>query len=60
MSDLIDLTIHDEAKLERAIERAREQNIIIPTFKQMINPDLIPDAIKEKLAEAGVHVRRTW
>ena len=54
MSDLIDLTIHDEAKLERAIERAREQNIIIPTFKQMINPDLIPDAIKEKLAEVGL------
>ena len=54
MNDLIDLTIHDEAKLERAIQRAREQNIIIPTFKQMINPDLIPDAIKEKLAEVGL------
>lgn len=54
MSDLIDLTIHDEAKLERAIERAREQNIIIPTFKQMINPDLIPDVIKEKLADVGL------
>ncbi|MCB8985761.1 MAG: pyridoxal-phosphate dependent enzyme [Ardenticatenaceae bacterium] len=54
MSDLIDLTIHDEAKLERAIERAREQNIIIPTFKQMINPDLIPDAIKARLESVGL------
>ena len=54
MSDLIDLTIHDEAKLERAIQRAREQNIIIPTFKQMINPDLIPDAIKDKLKDVGL------
>lgn len=54
MNDLIDLTIHDEAKLERAIERAREQNIIIPTFKQMIDPSLIPDVIKEKLADVGL------
>ncbi|KAA3658225.1 MAG: pyridoxal-phosphate dependent enzyme [Chloroflexi bacterium] len=54
MSNLIDLTIHDEAKLERAIQRAREQNIIIPTFKQMINPDLIPDSIKEKLENVGL------
>jgi cysteine synthase len=54
MSDLIDLTIHDEAKLERAIERAREQNIIIPTFKQMIDPSLTPEPIKKKLANVGL------
>lgn len=54
MSNLIDLTIHDEAKLERAIQRAREQNIIIPTFKQMINPALIPDAIKARLESVGL------
>ncbi|MCZ7672847.1 MAG: pyridoxal-phosphate dependent enzyme [Chloroflexi bacterium] len=54
MNDLIDLTIHDETKLERAIQRAREQNIIIPTFKQMIDPSLIPDVIKEKLADVGL------
>ena len=54
MNDLIDLTIHDEEKLERAIQRTREQNIIIPTFKQMIDPDLIPDVIKEKLADVGL------
>ena len=54
MSDLIDLTIHDEAKLERAVQRAREQNIIIPTFKQMINPGLIPDVIKTRLESVGL------
>ena len=42
---MIDLTIHEEA-LERAIGRARERNIIIPTFAQQRNPALIPDAVK--------------
>ncbi|MCK5919582.1 MAG: pyridoxal-phosphate dependent enzyme [Methylococcales bacterium] len=54
MTNLIDLTIHDEAKLERAVQRAREQNIIIPTYKQMIDPSLIPDNTKEKLEEVGL------
>jgi cysteine synthase len=54
MSDLIDLTIHDESKLENAVQRAREQNIIIPTFKQMINPDLIPDSITKQLEDVGL------
>ncbi len=51
---MIDLTIHSEEVLERAIERAREREIIIPTFKQQKNPDLIPDAIKRKLAGVGL------
>ncbi|PID85451.1 MAG: pyridoxal-5-phosphate-dependent protein subunit beta, partial [Chloroflexi bacterium] len=54
MSDLIDLTIHDEGKLEQAIQRARKQNIIIPTFKQMIDPSLTPEPIKKKLANVGL------
>jgi cysteine synthase len=54
MSDLIDLTIHDEAKLERAVERARQQNIIIPTYRQMMNPSLIPDAIQRRLESVGL------
>ncbi len=54
MSDLIDLTIHDKGKLERAIQRAREQNIIIPTFKQMIDPSQTPEPIKEKLGSVGL------
>ena len=40
----IDLTIHSEA-MERAVKRARERNIVIPTFAQMKNPQLIPAAV---------------
>ena len=50
---MIDLTIHPEP-LERAVQRARERNIIIPTFKQQQNPDLIPAAIKAKLKNVGL------
>ena len=50
---MIDLSIH-EAPLERAIQRAREQNIIIPTFAQQRDPSLIPDAIKQRLGEVGL------
>lgn len=51
---MIDITTRDEAALENAINRARERNIIIPTFKQMQNPALVPAAIKEKLASVGL------
>ena len=54
MHNLIDLNIHDESKLESAIARARQQNIIIPTFKQMINPDLIPQQVKDQLSSVGL------
>lgn len=50
---MIDLTIHPEA-LSRTIQRAREQGIIIPTYKQMQNPALIPAPIKEGLREVGL------
>jgi len=50
---MIDLSIH-EAPLERAVQRAREQNIIIPTFAQQRDPSLIPDAIKRRLGEVGL------
>ena len=39
---------------ERAIQRVRERNIIIPTFAQMKDPTLIPDKIKEKLKSVGL------
>ena len=51
---MIDLTTRDEAVLERAVQRARERNIIIPTFKQMRNPALIPDKIKKQLDDVGL------
>jgi len=51
---MIDLTIHNEEALEHAIQRARERNIIIPTFKQQRNPELIPDVIKNSLSGVGL------
>jgi len=50
---MIDLTIH-EAQLKRAVQRARERAIIIPTFAQMKDPTLIPDGIKARLGGAGL------
>lgn len=58
----IDLTIHKD-RLEHAIERSRKQNIILPTFAQMKNPDLIPAKIKEELRSIGlwdVHPRNLF
>src|SRR5665648_834994 len=50
---MIDLTINEE-QLERTIKRAREKNIVIPTFEQMRNPELIPDKIKDNLKDIGL------
>jgi len=49
----IDLTVQPERR-QRALQRARERNIIIPTFAQMKNPALIPAKIKEKLGNIGL------
>lgn len=50
---MIDLTVHEE-RLERAVQRARQRNVIIPTFKQMQDPALIPSEIKEQLQNVGL------
>ena len=49
----IDLTIHPERR-KRAITRARERNIIIPTYAQMKDPAKIPAKVKEELAKIGL------
>ena len=49
----IDLTINKEGLLHN-IQKAKENNIIIPTIAQMQNPDLIPEKIKEKLTHTGL------
>ena len=49
----IDLAVHEERRA-RAINRVKERNIIIPTFAQMKNPDLIPDKYKNELAKIGL------
>ncbi|MGD8998219.1 MAG: pyridoxal-phosphate dependent enzyme [Anaerolineae bacterium] len=50
---MIDLTI-DERQLERTVQRARERNIIIPTFEQMKDPTSVPDGVKRRLADIGL------
>ena len=51
---MIDLQTRNEEALSRTIERARERNIIIPTFRQMRNPHLIPEPIRQKLQNVGL------
>jgi cysteine synthase len=63
---MIDLRIENDRR-DRAVARARERNIIIPTFAQMKDPSRTPPAIREELARIGlwdVHPRNlfriTW
>jgi cysteine synthase len=49
----IDLTI-DKQRRQRAIQRVRERNIIIPTFAQMKDPQKVPAKIKERLSQVGL------
>ncbi len=50
---LIDLTV-DEARLQRAVRRAKERNIVIPTFAEMKNPKLIDESVKKQLKNVGL------
>ena len=50
---MIDLRINKEG-LAHNIQKAKENNIIIPTFAQMQNPELIPEQIKAKLTGVGL------
>ncbi len=50
---MIDLTVNSEA-LARAVQRARERNIIVPTFNQQRNPGLIPAAVVSQLKNIGL------
>ncbi|MBC8214452.1 MAG: pyridoxal-phosphate dependent enzyme [Candidatus Marinimicrobia bacterium] len=40
--------------LQNTIQRCREKNIVIPTYKQMRNTELIPQSIKDKLKTVGL------
>jgi cysteine synthase A len=62
----IDLAILEQ-QLERAVRRARERDIIVPTFQQMIDPTKVPTKVREELAGIGlwdIHPRNlfriTW
>jgi len=43
-----------EKVLANTIQRCREKNIIIPTYKQMRNPELVPDSICKQLDSIGL------
>ena len=49
----IDLSVMPERRA-RAIRRARERKIVIPTFAQMLNPEKTPARIKEELNKIGL------
>ena len=40
--------------LQRSVERARERNILLPTFAQMQDPKLAPEGIATRLADVGL------
>jgi cysteine synthase len=46
--------ITDSTVLDKAIRHYREKGIILPTFAQMQNPELIPGKIKDKLKGIGL------
>jgi cysteine synthase len=50
---IIDLTV-DKSRRARAIQRARQQKIIIPTYAQMKDPAKIPAKVKESLQGVGL------
>jgi cysteine synthase len=50
---MIDLTVHPDRR-DRAVARARERGIIIPTFAQMKDPSRIPAGTRKALASIGL------
>lgn len=53
MIEIID-SIQNEQVLQKAVDRYREKEIILPTFEQMENPALVPEKIKDKLKNVGL------
>jgi len=53
MIELINKVTNEKA-LENAVKIYKERGIILPTFKQQQNPDLIPDKIKDQLKNIGL------
>lgn len=44
----------NESVLKNTVERAKSRNIIIPTYAQMKNPELIPESIKNEVKPLGL------
>ena len=50
---MLDLTINEKGR-KNNIERAKAQNIILPTYEQMMHPEKVPQKILDKLAKTGL------
>ncbi len=46
--------VTNEKALQNTVARFKERGIILPTFKQQQNPDLIPGKIKDQLKNIGL------
>lgn len=46
--------IVNPAARQKAVERFREKGIVLPTFAQMRNPELVPEKIKAQLKNIGL------
>ncbi len=53
MIEPVDKVTNDKA-LQNAVNCFRERGIILPTFEQQRNPDLIPEKIKSRLKKIGL------
>ncbi|MCK6533792.1 MAG: pyridoxal-phosphate dependent enzyme [Polyangiaceae bacterium] len=50
---MIDLSVN-EAGLAKAVQRAKEKNIVVPTLSQMVDPGKIPAKVVQGLASVGL------
>ena len=50
---MIDLTLHQEA-LEHNIQKARENQVVIPTYQQMKHPETVPGKVQDRLRQVGL------
>ena len=48
------MTEKNKIVLDKTIKQCRERNIILPTYAQMANPELIPEKIKNGLKNIGL------
>ena len=50
---MIDLSVNRE-NLDRNIKKARENRVIIPTYRQMKHPDTVPGKVRDALKDVGL------
>ena len=50
---MIDLTINREA-LARNIQKARENQVVLPTYENMKHPETVPETVQARLKSVGL------